>query len=156
MRSDVVDLGQGIVLTPDCIRQLKHAEVYPIGLQHQQTINEEGKFIPKKRISHNPSNKKNIGLSINQRVNKDLLPSVLYGSSLLRLIHLINNIRKNNPNTPTLQQNRHQKSIQTVSRHSNDSNKMHHNMARHKRQGHWSTTHQTPFRIITGICPLLL
>jgi hypothetical protein len=49
MLSDI-ELGYGIPITIDCIRKLKHAEVYPIGLQHQQTINEDGQIIPKKRI----------------------------------------------------------------------------------------------------------
>ncbi|KAL7504543.1 hypothetical protein ACHAXN_002172, partial [Cyclotella atomus] len=96
MKSDV-DLGYGIILTPECIKKLKHAEVYPIGLQHQQTIDEHGNIIPKKRISHDLSNRRNIGLSINQRVQDELLPSVLYGYSLLRYIHLIHNIRRHNP-----------------------------------------------------------
>jgi hypothetical protein len=66
MMSDI-ELGYGIPITIDCIKSLKHAEVYPIGLQHQQTINEHGKIIPKKRISHNLSNQQDIGRSINQR-----------------------------------------------------------------------------------------
>jgi hypothetical protein len=77
MKSDV-NLGYGIILTPECIKKLKHAEVYPIGLQHQQTIDEHGNIIPKKRISHDLSNRRNISLSINQRVQDELLPSVLY------------------------------------------------------------------------------
>ena len=96
MKSDI-QLGYGIPLTIDSIKKLKHAEVYPVGLQHQQTINELGQIIPKKRISHDLSNRKDEGLSINQRVNESLLPSVLYGYSLMRFLHLIHQIRRQHP-----------------------------------------------------------
>eukprot|EP00956_Cyclotella_meneghiniana_P041032 scaffold212472_cov70-Cyclotella_meneghiniana.AAC.2 len=101
MISDI-ELGYGIPITIDCIRKLKHAEVYPVGLQHQLTIDEHGNIIPKKRISHDLSNKRDKGLSINQRVKEHLLPSVLYGYTLLRFLHLIHNIRWNNPNKAIL------------------------------------------------------
>jgi hypothetical protein len=97
MISDI-ELGYGIPITIECIKQLKHAEVYPVGLQHQQTINEHGKIIPKKRISHDLSNRRETGRSINQRVEEDLIPSVLYGYSLIRFLHVIHNIRYHNPN----------------------------------------------------------
>eukprot|EP00956_Cyclotella_meneghiniana_P032130 scaffold86951_cov48-Cyclotella_meneghiniana.AAC.2 len=96
MVSDI-ELGYGIPITIECITKLKDAEVYPIGLQHQLTIDENGNIIPKKRISHDLSNKRETGRSINQRVNEYLLPSVLYGYALLRFLHLIHNIRWNNP-----------------------------------------------------------
>jgi hypothetical protein len=99
MLSDI-ELGYSIPITVDCIRKLKHAEVYPIGLQHQQTIDETGAIIPKKRISHDLSNRKVIGRSINQRVIEEELPSVLYGYSLLRFLHVIHNIRRHHPNKP--------------------------------------------------------
>jgi hypothetical protein len=95
-------LGYTIPITLDGIRHLKEAVVYPIGLQHQLTINENGAIIPKKRISHNLSNKQDLKRSINQRVDKHQLPSVLYGYALLRFLHLIHNIRCHNPNQPIL------------------------------------------------------
>ena len=97
MISDI-ELGYGVPINIQCIKNLKHAEVYPIGLQHQLTIDENGNIIPKKRISHDLSNKRETGRSINQRVKEHLLPSVLYGYALLRFLHLIHNIRWNNPN----------------------------------------------------------
>eukprot|EP00956_Cyclotella_meneghiniana_P045743 scaffold382601_cov79-Cyclotella_meneghiniana.AAC.1 len=68
MMSDI-ELGYGIPISIsiDCIKQLKDAEVYPIGLQHQLTIDESGNIIRKKRISHDLSNKRDVGRSINQR-----------------------------------------------------------------------------------------
>ena len=101
MISDI-ELGYGIPLTINCIKKLKHAEVYPVELQHQLTIDEHGNIIPKKRISHDLSNKRDKGLSISQRVKEHLLPSVLYGYTLLRFLHLIHNIRWNNPNKAIL------------------------------------------------------
>jgi hypothetical protein len=52
MKSDV-QLSYLLPRSIDFIKRLKDAEVYPVGLQHQQTINEQGEIIPKKRISHN-------------------------------------------------------------------------------------------------------
>ena len=101
MNSDI-ELGYGIPVSIDCIKQLKNAEVYPIGLQHQLTIDENGNIIPKKRISHDLSSRRDTGRSINQRVQDDLLPSIQYGYALLRFLHLIHNIRWNNPNKPIL------------------------------------------------------
>ncbi|KAL3790085.1 hypothetical protein ACHAWO_004842 [Cyclotella atomus] len=78
-----ISLGYTIPITLDGIRHLKEAVVYLIGLQHQLTINENGAIIPKKRISHDLSNKQDLKRSINQRVDKHQLSSVLYGYALL-------------------------------------------------------------------------
>lgn len=73
MISDI-ELGYGIPMTMECVKELKHAEVYPIGLQHQKTIDETGRIIPKKRISHDLSNNKTVGNSINQRIQEEFVP----------------------------------------------------------------------------------
>ena len=57
VKSDV-ELGYGFPLTIDGVMQLKDAEVYPLGLQSQQTIDETGRSIPKKRITHDLSHKR--------------------------------------------------------------------------------------------------
>ena len=43
-----VELGYGFPLTIDGVLKLKDAEVYPLGLKRQWTINEQGTTIPKK------------------------------------------------------------------------------------------------------------
>ena len=50
IRSDV-ELGYGIPLTIEGVMRLKDAEVCPLRLQTQQTINENGKVISKKRLT---------------------------------------------------------------------------------------------------------
>ena len=56
--ADDIKKGYALIVTTDCIKKLKDAEVYPLGMQHQSTINERGEIIPKKRLTHNLSNKK--------------------------------------------------------------------------------------------------
>ena len=92
-----VSLGYAIPITEECLLKLKHAELYPCGLQHQMTVNEQGEIIPKKRVTHDLSNRKKHGKSINQRVNEETLPPTRYGFALLRFLHLIHHIRKNHP-----------------------------------------------------------
>ena len=64
MRQDV-ELGYGIPLTLDCVNKLKDAEVYPVGIQNQETINEKGDIIPKKCVTHDPSHNQQEGQSVN-------------------------------------------------------------------------------------------
>jgi len=64
METDVVR-GFGFILTQKCVERLKQAEIYPLGLQHQMTINERGENIPKKSVYHDLSNNRKQGLSIN-------------------------------------------------------------------------------------------
>ena len=97
MQTDVVR-GFGIIMTPDCAAKLKDAEIYPLGLQHQLTINEFGETIPKKRVCHDLSNNRNKGLSINQRVKDEEVPEVMFGWTLIRVLHKIHHLRINYPN----------------------------------------------------------
>ncbi|EJK63975.1 hypothetical protein THAOC_15339, partial [Thalassiosira oceanica] len=96
MRSDV-DLGYAIPVTIDCVRNLKEAEVYPIGLQSQLTIDAEGNVIPKKRATHDLSHNRTTGESVNQRVDMSEMPPAKYGHALSRFIHLIHHIRRRHP-----------------------------------------------------------
>ena len=51
IKTDVVR-GFGFIFTQKCAERLKQAEIYPLGLQHQMTINKRGEHIPKKRVCH--------------------------------------------------------------------------------------------------------
>lgn len=99
--TDVVR-GFGIIMTTDCASKIKGAEAYPMSLQHQTTIDEQGNQIPKKRVCHDLSSNKKSGQSINQRVIEDLVPEVYFGYTLLRLLHGIHHLRFNHPNTRIL------------------------------------------------------
>ena len=93
-----VNAAFAIIVTIDCLKKLNHCEVYPMGLQSQTTVDEKGKVIPKKRLTHDLSDERKKGHSINQRVDLESLPECMYGHSLVRFLHLIHHIRFNNPN----------------------------------------------------------
>ena len=96
MTSDV-ELGYAVPVTLECVRKLKDAEVYPIGLQNQMTIDADGNVIPKKRATHDLSHNRSKKESVNQRVDKSDLPPAKYGHALNRFIHLIHHIRRKHP-----------------------------------------------------------
>ncbi len=52
--------GFSIIMTPQCAARIKGAEFYPMSLQHQMTINEKGEAIPKKRVTHDLSNNRQL------------------------------------------------------------------------------------------------
>ena len=88
VKSDV-KLGYGFPLTIEGVLQLKDAEVYSLGLQSQQTINELGRLILKKRITHNLSHKRDERRSVNQRADISDMPEPLYGHTLTHFLHLV-------------------------------------------------------------------
>lgn len=94
-----IKCGFFIVVTVDCLRKLKHVEVYPYRLIHQTSIDEHGhgNAIPKKHLKHNLSVRKKSGLAINQRTIDDQLTDTQYGFALSRHLHKIHAIRFNNP-----------------------------------------------------------
>jgi hypothetical protein len=98
LMSQDVELGYGIPLTVDCISKIQGAEVYPVGCQNQQTIDEIGNVIPKKRVTHDLSFNRRKGKSVNQRVREEEIPGVMFGHSMRRYLHLIHHIRRNHPN----------------------------------------------------------
>ena len=92
-----VDYGFAIPISVDCIPKIAGAEVYPLGLQQQTTIDEQGQPIPKWRVTHDLSHNRATGESINQRVDTSDLPEQQYGHALLRFVHLIHSIRRHFP-----------------------------------------------------------
>ena len=101
MKQDV-ELGYGIPLTMAYIESPKDAKVYSVGIQNQETINEKGEIIPKKRVTHDLSFNRRKGQSVNQRVREDEMPEVIFGHSMLRYLHLIHHLRWNHPGTQIL------------------------------------------------------
>jgi len=97
LMSQDVELGYGIPLTVDCVTKIQGAEVYPVGCQNQQTIDEKGNVIPKKRVTHDLSFNRREGQSVNQRVREEELPGVMFGHAMRRYLHLIHHIRRNHP-----------------------------------------------------------
>ena len=93
-----VELRYGIPLTLICIWNLKDAEVYPVGIQNQDTINKKREIIPKRRVTNDLSFNRKKGKSVDQRVREDEVPEVIFGHSLLRYLHLIHHLLWNHPN----------------------------------------------------------
>ena len=50
-----VNLGYVIPIKVECLKNVPGAEVYPVGVQNQLTIDEKGNVIPKKRVTHDLS-----------------------------------------------------------------------------------------------------
>ena len=101
MISDV-ELGYAFPVSIDCVRNMPGAEVYPVGMQNQMTIDKNGDPMPKKRLTHDLSHNRDTGNSINQRVDDEEFPETQFGFALLRFIHLVFFIRLLNPNEPIL------------------------------------------------------
>ena len=95
---DDVEHGYSIIVTPECLEKLKGCELYSMGLQHQFTVDENGDIAPKKRLTHNLSDEKKSGNSVNQRTREEDLPETMYGFALSRSLHLIHHLRYHNPN----------------------------------------------------------
>ena len=96
MRTDVEN-GYAVPITAEGVRRLKDAEVYPVGLQDQNTIDERGNVIPKKRVTHDLSHNRKTGESVNQRVDMAQLKPAMYGHAMSRVLHLIHHIRRRHP-----------------------------------------------------------
>ncbi|EJK57340.1 hypothetical protein THAOC_22625 [Thalassiosira oceanica] len=96
MRTDVEN-GYAVPITAEGVRRLKDAEVYPVGLQDQNTIDERGNVIPKKRVTHDLSHNRKTGESVNQRVDMTQLKPAMYGHAMSRVLHLIHHIRRRHP-----------------------------------------------------------
>eukprot|EP00957_Ditylum_brightwellii_P034770 2635393-Ditylum_brightwellii.AAC.1 len=101
LMTEDVDLGYGIPLPIEILPNIPFAEVYPLGVQHQQSTNKMGNVITKDRVSHNLLFLKDF-MAINDRVITDLLEPCHYGHSLHRVCHYIHNMRLFYPTTRIL------------------------------------------------------
>ena len=97
-----VDAGFQLPTTINSLRLMPHAVVAPYGVIKQNTIDTEGNIIPKLRIAHDQSFCYSSGTSVNSRVNKDELTTLIYGDALRRLLHYIHSLRFHHPLTPIL------------------------------------------------------
>jgi hypothetical protein len=81
---------------------LKNASIAPVGCHKQTTISETGQIIPKYRLTHDQSFPGPSGLSVNKRVQRNLLPPIMYSFVLLWVIHYIVNLHHLHPSTSIL------------------------------------------------------
>ncbi len=94
---------RAIPIPPSLVDSIVGSELCPIGIVHQNTINDRGEMIDKSRACHDhtyhggPSNS-----SLNLRTNKDLLHPCEYGHALRRILHQAHFLRLECPDTPIL------------------------------------------------------
>ena len=80
------------------VAEIKDALLAPMNVIEQDSINERGEIIDKKRTTHNQSKTfKSSGTSVNSRVQEDKIQDCMYGSCLLRFIHAIVELRHRHP-----------------------------------------------------------
>jgi hypothetical protein len=94
-----VEKGFALPLPLEIIDRLKQITLAPLGCHRQTTINESGTIIPKYRLTHDQSFPGPSGLSVNSRVNRNLLPPIMYSFVLSRIIHYIANTKSLYPTT---------------------------------------------------------
>jgi hypothetical protein len=97
--SEDISRGFALPLPLDILPMIPNASIAPLGCQEQETINERGERIPKFRMTHDQTFPGPSGLSVNLRVNKELLPPCMYSHVLKRIIHYIVHIRQRHPLT---------------------------------------------------------
>jgi hypothetical protein len=93
-----VEHGFSLVIPSDKVILIKGAQVAPMNVANQNSINELGEIIEKDRLTHNQSWKGSAsGLSINSRVISSELQDCMFGHCFLRLCHHIVDIRLRHP-----------------------------------------------------------
>lgn len=90
--------GFAVPLTLDTIRHLPNAQVQPIGMVKQWSLDVNGDRKQKLRLTHDASFIPRPGsTSVNQRIDLGQYDEMIYGWCLPRLIHYIVSMRKNYP-----------------------------------------------------------
>ena len=82
--------------------QLRHADMTPIGIATQFTVNEAGEKILKKRLTHDFSFPVASGTSVNIEHVDNAMEECLYGYCFKRILHRIHALRIQYPETPIL------------------------------------------------------
>jgi len=76
--------GFALLLSLDVLDKIKGASIAPLGCHKHSSINALGEITPKYRLTHDQSFPRPSGLSVNNRVRKDLLPPIMYSVVLSR------------------------------------------------------------------------
>jgi hypothetical protein len=94
-----IEKGYALPLPLSILDNIPNASLAPSGCHKQFTIDESGNLIPKYRMTHDQSFPGPSGFSVNLRVKKDLLPSIVYSYVLSRSLHYIVNTHARHPST---------------------------------------------------------
>jgi hypothetical protein len=97
-----VERGFAIILPKQLALSIPSSSIAPLRMHEQWTINAQGDRVPKLRMTHDLSFPGPSGLSVNKRVIQELLPPLVYGFALKRVLHYIISLRSRHPKTPIL------------------------------------------------------
>ena len=90
--------GFSLPVTPEIVRKLKGAMVQPAGLALQFALLEDGSRVPKRRLTQDSSFALTFPkASVNERIDMDAYPQMIYGWCLSRIIHFIVALRLRHP-----------------------------------------------------------
>ena len=81
-------------------RLIVNGVLVPCGISDQDSINELGEIISKNRLTHDQSFDFSEKNSVNNRLIRDNLPELRYGSCLQHILHYIHALRFSNPHVP--------------------------------------------------------
>jgi len=70
--------GFALLLSLDVLDKIKGASIAPLGCHKHSSINALGEITPKYRLTHDQSFPGPSGFSVNNRVQKDLLPPIMF------------------------------------------------------------------------------
>lgn len=97
--SEDIERGYALPLPTAILQLIPDASLAPLGCINQDTINEAGERINKFRMTHDQTFPGPSGLSVNLRVEQELLPPCMYSFVLLRSLHYIISLRRRHPST---------------------------------------------------------
>ena len=93
--SKEVQKGWLLPVTIESLTKIKGLSLIPLGIANQDTIDEHGNRIPKKRVTHNASFLAPSGLLVNKMVIESQLQECIYSQCLRRIIHMMHQMRVN-------------------------------------------------------------
>jgi len=89
--------GFALPIPRSAVSRLKGALAQPCGMATQITLSETNERVPKLRLTHDASFSLNPGRSVNDRIDLDQYPAMVYGWCLSRLIHATVRMRRIHP-----------------------------------------------------------
>ena len=95
--STEIDHGWALPITIESLQNIYNTGGVPLGVAEQFSINEKGGRYTKRRVTHDCSLPVPSGLSVNNQVQQESLQSFVYGFFLLRILHMISEMRNKCP-----------------------------------------------------------
>jgi len=97
-----VSRGWAFPIPVSWLSEIPGVAVTPIGVAKQFTLDEDGKIIPKCRMTHDCSRPSKSGHSLNSRIDDEMMEECIYGNCMWRILYQIHQLRIENPNVAIL------------------------------------------------------